>query len=122
SKPPADCQISPIVVLVLVGVVIHTIGEIWQSAGGFELSFALAPQHAVGQYQGLFGMGLGLGVTVGPALLIGLCVDWGTPGWWVVGALFAVTGLTVPAVVAWSERGTAAAAGKGRLTPSDVSV
>jgi hypothetical protein len=111
-----------VVVLVLVGVVIHTIGEIWQSAGGFELSFALAPQHAVGQYQGLFGMGLGLGVTVGPALLIGLCVDWGTPGWWVVGALFAVTGLTVPAVVAWSERGTAAAAGKGRLTPSDVSV
>lgn len=93
-----------VVALVLAGVVIHTVGEIWQSAGGFELSFALAPSHAVGQYQGLFGMGMGLGVTIGPGLLIGLCIDWGTPGWWVVGAMFAVTGLAVPAVVRWSER------------------
>jgi dipeptide/tripeptide permease len=95
-----------VVVLVLVGVVVHTIGEIWQSAGGFELSFALAPPHAVGQYQGMFGMGLGLGVTIGPALLIGLCIDWGAPGWWIVGAMFAITGAMVPAVVRWSETRT----------------
>lgn len=100
-----------VVALVLVGVVIHTVGEIWQSAGGFELSFALAPPHAVGQYQGLFGMGLGIGVTIGPALLIALCIDWGTPGWWLVGAMFAVTGLAVPAVVAWAQRESAAGAG-----------
>ena len=67
-----------------------------------ELSFALAPPRAVGQYEGLFGMGLGLGVTIGPALLIGLCIDWGTPGWWIVGAMFAATGAAVPAVVRWS--------------------
>ncbi|GAA4303809.1 MFS transporter [Streptomyces venetus] len=90
--------------LLLTGVVVHTIGELWHAAGGFEVSFALAPRHAVGQYQGLFGMGLGLGVAIGPALLITLCVDWGAPGWWIVGALFAVTGLAVPAAVRWAER------------------
>ncbi|MFD0633360.1 MFS transporter [Catenulispora yoronensis] len=108
------------VTLVLAGVVVHTIGEIWQSAGGFELSFAMAPQQAVGQYQGLFGMGLGLGVTIGPALLIGLCIDWGTPGWWVVGGIFAATGLAVPAVVAWSER-LAAAGERAPAPPEPVS-
>src|SRR5215470_11280816 len=81
------------VTLLLIAVVIHTVGEMWHAAGGFELSFALAPPHAVGQYQGLFGMGLGLGVTVGPALVIGLCIGWGTQGWWVVGTVLALTGL-----------------------------
>jgi hypothetical protein len=92
------------VTLLLSAAVVHTMGEIWHAAGGFELSFALAPPHAVGQYQGLFGMGLGLGVTAGPALLIGLCIGWGTFGWWTVGAMFAVTGLVTPAAVRWAER------------------
>ena len=91
-------------VLLLAAVVVHTIGEIWHSAGGFELSFGLAAPHAIGQYQGLFGMGLGLGVTIGPAVLIALCIEWGTPGWWVVGGLFALTGLAVPVTVRWAER------------------
>ena len=90
--------------LLLVAVVVHTVGELWHAAGGFEVSFALAPPESVGQYQGLFGMGLGLGVTVGPVLLISLCIDWGRPGWWVVGALFAVTGLAVPRAVRLAER------------------
>ncbi|WP_290062828.1 MFS transporter [Amycolatopsis solani] len=91
-------------VFLLAAVVVHTVGELWQAAGGFELSFTLAPPHAVGQYQGLFGMGLGLGVTLGPAVLIALCITWGTPGWFVIGGIFAATGLAVPAVVRWAER------------------
>ncbi|WBP86179.1 MFS transporter [Kitasatospora cathayae] len=90
--------------LLLGAVVVHTVGEIWHAAGGFELSFSLAPAEAVGQYQGLFGMGLGLGVTIGPALVIALCVTWGTPGWWVLGAVLALTGLTVPPAVRWAQR------------------
>ncbi|MEU4827190.1 MFS transporter [Actinomadura citrea] len=90
--------------LLPIAVIIHTVGEIWQAAAGFELSYALAPRHAVGQYQGLFGMGLGLGITLGPALLITLCIEWGVPGWWLVGGLFALTGLAVPPVVRWAER------------------
>ena len=90
--------------LLLGAVVVHTVGEIWHAAGGFEVSFLLAPPHAIGQYQGLFGMGLGLGIAIGPALLIALCIGWGVPGWWVVGAFFALTGLAVPPAARWAER------------------
>ncbi|MFF3863023.1 MFS transporter [Streptomyces sp. NPDC002209] len=89
--------------LLLAGVTVHTIGELWHSAAGFEISFALAPQQATGQYLGVFGLGAGLAEAVGPALLIALCVTWGRPGWYVVGALFALTGLTAPLVVRWTE-------------------
>ena len=91
-------------IVLLAAVAVHTMGEMWQSAGGFELSFALAPEGAVGQYQGLFGMGLGLGVTLGPTVLIALCINLGRPGWWIVGLGFALTGLAVPAAARWAER------------------
>jgi MFS family permease len=99
-----DVPVWLVLVLLPIAVIIHTVGELWQAAAGFELSFALAPREAVGQYQGLFGMGLGLGITLGPALLIALCIEWGVPGWWVVGGIFALTGLAVPPVVRWAER------------------
>lgn len=90
--------------LLLTAVVIHTVGELWHSAAGFEVSFALAPPHATGQYLGVFGLGAGLAEAVGPTLLIALCISWGRPGWYVVGALFAVTGLLVPPAVRWAQR------------------
>ncbi|WP_242585028.1 hypothetical protein [Streptomyces sp. MST-110588] len=62
--------------------------------GGFEVSFALAPRHATGQYLGVFG----------PALLTALCVTWGRPGWYVMGALFALTGLAAPLAVRRAQR------------------
>ena len=64
----ADTPLWLAMTLLPVAVIIHTVGEMWQAAGGFELSFALAPRHAVGQYQGLFGMGLSLGTTLGPVV------------------------------------------------------
>lgn len=90
--------------LLVTGVVIHTVGELWHSAAGFEVSFALAPRHATGQYLGVFGLGAGLAEALGPGLLIALCITWGRPGWYVVGALFAVTGLLTPTTVAWAQR------------------
>ncbi|MEU6862331.1 MFS transporter [Streptomyces sp. NPDC046876] len=90
--------------LLLAAVAVHTLGELWHSAAGFEISFALAPRHATGQYLGVFGLGAGLAEAVGPALLISLCITWGRPGWYVVGALFAVTGLAAPPTVAWARR------------------
>jgi len=92
------------VTLLLVAVMIHTLGELWHAGGGFEVSFALAPAHATGQYLGVFGLGAGLSEALGPGLLIALCVTWGRPGWYVVGALFALTGLVVPFAVRWAER------------------
>ncbi|MFJ9634469.1 MFS transporter [Streptomyces sp. NPDC101175] len=92
------------VVLLLTAVVVHTVGELWHSAAGFEVSFALAPEHATGQYLGVFGLGAGLAEAVGPTLLISLCITWGRPGWYVVGAMFALTGLVAPFAVRWAQR------------------
>jgi hypothetical protein len=41
--------------LAIVAVCVHGLGEVWESSAGFALGFALAPDHAQGQYQGLFG-------------------------------------------------------------------
>ncbi|AKN72312.1 MFS transporter [Streptomyces sp. PBH53] len=91
-------------VLFLTAAVVHTAGELWYSAAGFEVSFALAPRHATGQYLGVFGLGAGLADALGPGLLIGLCITWGRPGWYVLGAVFAVTGLAAPLAVRRAER------------------
>ncbi|MGW2484610.1 MFS transporter [Streptomyces sp. NPDC001571] len=85
--------------LLLTAVVVHTVGELWHAAAGFEVSFALAPSHATGQYLGVFGLGAGLAEAVGPTLLISLCITWGRPGWYVVGGLFTLAGLAAPVVV-----------------------
>lgn len=39
-----------------------------------------------------------------PGLLIALCITWGRPGWYVVGALFLLTGLAAPPAVRWALR------------------
>jgi len=85
--------------LLITAVVVHTVGELWHAAAGFEVSFALAPRHATGQYLGVFGLGAGLAEAFGPGLLIALCITWGRPGWYVVGALFLLTGLAAPLAV-----------------------
>ncbi|MER0443722.1 MFS transporter [Streptomyces sp. Edi4] len=105
-------------VLLLSAVVVHTIGELWHSAAGFEISFALAPPHATGQYLGVFGLGAGLAEAVGPTSLISLCVTWGRPGWYVVGALFVLAGLAAPLTVRWAQRRHADSAITSSETPS----
>jgi MFS family permease len=90
--------------LLITAVVVHTVGELWHAAAGFEVSFALAPDHATGQYLGVFGLGTGLADAAGPALLIWLCIEWGQPGWYLIGAMFALTGALAPSVTRWAER------------------
>jgi MFS family permease len=90
--------------LLLAGAIVHTVGELWHAGAGFEVSFALAPAHATGQYLGVFGLGAGLSEAFGPALLIALCIGGGRPGWLVVGVMFLLTGLAAPAAVRWAQR------------------
>lgn len=92
------------VVLLVPGIVIHTIGETWQTAAGFELSFALAPAHSQGQYSAMYNIGAGLASALGPPMLALLCISWGKPGWFVAGGIFAVLGLLGPPLVSWAER------------------
>ncbi|RLU80834.1 MFS transporter [Streptomyces griseocarneus] len=91
-------------VVVVLGVVSLTVGELFYAAASFELSYGLAPEHAQGQYSGLFAIGQGLSNAIGPPVLGLLCLGWGEPGWLVVGVLFLVAGQFVPLVVKWSDR------------------
>ncbi|MFI5634135.1 MFS transporter [Streptomyces sp. NPDC051664] len=86
------------------GVVLHTVGELLYSAGSWALSYELAPEHAQGQYQGLFGLTTQLGTAITPAVTALLIVRQGWIGWLVMGALLASAGLAAPAVARWAER------------------
>ncbi|MGB2569535.1 MFS transporter [Micromonospora citrea] len=90
--------------VVLVGIGVHTVGELWHSAGSLELRFGLAPAHAQGQYTGLFGFGTGLANVAAPSVLALFCVTWGAPGWLLLGGVFVLVGLAIPTVVRAAER------------------
>jgi MFS family permease len=92
------------VAVLLAGAVIQVLGEMMAGAAGWELSFALAPDHQQGQYQGLFSMAPQIARTAGPALLTTLLISWGTVGWLVLGGLFLAAGLAIGPVVRSNDR------------------
>ncbi|MER7574338.1 MFS transporter [Streptomyces sp. NPDC126514] len=71
----------------VVGAVLQVVAEMGQSAGSWQLSFDLAPADRVGEYQGLFGTGVTVARTAGPLVLTALLVQWGPPGWLLLGAV-----------------------------------
>ena len=87
------------VVLLLVAAAVHSIGEIVQQAGVFELGYELAAEHAQGQYQGVLGMITGAAMSLAPGVFALACVDWAPAGWFVVGAVFAAAGCAMPLAV-----------------------
>lgn len=89
-------------VLVALAVVVHSVGEIWQAAAAYELSYTLAAPHAQGQYSGIFGMSTGLSSAAGPPLLAVVCTRWGAQGWLIVGLVFVAVGLVFPRVIQWA--------------------
>ncbi|MFD5463769.1 MFS transporter [Kitasatospora sp. NPDC127059] len=109
--------------LAVLAVCVHSVGEVWESSAGYALGYGLAPDHAQGQYQGLFGVGFDAGQALAPLVLTGLVLPLGRPGWLLLGVFFAVLGAAGPSVAAWGERtrpvppgaGPAAEAG---LTPT----
>ncbi|MFG2112578.1 MFS transporter [Streptomyces sp. NPDC048718] len=117
----ADVPSWVALVLALLAVVIHSIGEVYESSGGWTLAFSLAPDHAQGQYQGFFGTGFNAGQALAPAFLTGVVLALGHPGWILLAVLFAGVGAAGPPVAAWAERtrpgqtdaGAAADAGAG---------
>jgi MFS family permease len=72
-----------------------------QSSGEWALSFGLAPEHAQGQYQGLFAMSAQLGMMITPALATLLFTQIGSAGWLIFAGLFLVAGAASPGVGRW---------------------
>lgn len=106
--------------LVVAGVCLHTIGEIWHTSAGFVLTYNLPPAHAQGQYSGLIGIAGGAGGAIAPALLLGLVLAHGRAGLIGLGAFFALAGLLMPAIARWAERTRPAEPDSGDLAEADV--
>lgn len=75
---------------VLAAAVVLTLGEVFQAAGAWGLSFFLAPDGRTGEYQGVFALGRGIQQFLGPALVTSLVVGPGAGGWLVLAVGFAV--------------------------------
>ncbi|MFF0270959.1 MFS transporter [Kribbella sp. NPDC004536] len=102
-----DATSGPVTIaLLVVAALVHVVGEMLQSAGGWGVSFELSPAGAQGQYQGAYAMSRQLGDLTGPVLLTSVAVAWGWPGWLLTGAVFLTAGLLIPAVV--NQRATVA--------------
>lgn len=84
-------QPAPAIVVaagVLVVVLGLSLAEIAQSAAGWGLAYALAPEHAQGEYLGTFGLHLAVQGMLGPVLLgAGIVTSWGAAGWLAIGVV-----------------------------------
>ncbi|MET7439345.1 MFS transporter [Streptomyces sp. NPDC005496] len=88
-------------VLALAAVLLFTLAELWQSASGFGLGFALAPEQARGEYLGAFHLHVVIQATLGPALVCFLVLGHTSLGWLALAAFFlAGTAAIGPAVTA----------------------
>ncbi|QRP43625.1 MFS transporter [Amycolatopsis sp. FDAARGOS 1241] len=92
------------VAVLVAGALLQVLGEMLQSAGTWEIGFGLAPASRQGQYQGFFGTGTSVARMAGPALLSTVVVQWGTPGWLLVGAVFVAAGWAMGPAVRWAGR------------------
>lgn len=93
---------TAVTVLVLAALV-NVAGELYQAAGAWGLGFGLAPEHAQGQYQGLFSTGFAAAQGLGPLVVTVTAVQ-GVWGWTVLAVVFAVAGAAMVPLARWAER------------------
>ncbi len=89
------------VVLLLFGALIHVVGEMRQSAGGWGVAYGLAPDALQGQYQGLFSTSMATSHALGPLLVAALPIAFGTAGWIAFGLIVVVASVASVPVSRW---------------------
>ncbi len=92
-----------------------TAGELWQAAGGWELSYAYAPEGRRTIYLSLFGLGTSAQDMVGP-LVVALALTLGGAGWLALAAVFVAAGLLAGPVVSLLEHRPSVPATAGTAT------
>ncbi len=86
------------VVVLVVGSLVHVVGEMIGSGGQWGLQMGLAPHERQGQYQGFAGLGFSVIAVIGPPIVTLLCVEMGETGWLILAALMlGVALVSVPA-------------------------
>jgi MFS family permease len=89
--------------VLVAGVTILTVGELWESAAEWAFRFDLADPGAQGRYGGMFQLGTGISDVVGPPLATFLTSAFLLGGWVALAGVFAVlaavTGVAVDRAV-----------------------
>ena len=85
--------------VLMAGVGLQALGEVFSQAGGWALSYDLAAEGKHGAYQGVFNTGQSAAMMLGPAVIAWLVVGHGLLGWTLLAALFAVSGLLMTLAV-----------------------
>jgi MFS family permease len=85
--------------ILVTGMVVHTMGELLAAAGSWSIGFDLAQEKHMGQYQGVYSLGWGLGGSFGPLYVTSMILGFGVAGWWIMGAVFFVAGFLMHALV-----------------------
>ena len=88
--------------LLLLSAGVHVVGEMMSSSGQWGVTMGLAPAERQGQYQGFAGLAFSLSRVVAPTLITVLCIEWGRPGWFVLGALIVAATVAMKPVAAWA--------------------
>ncbi|WP_449372727.1 MFS transporter [Arthrobacter psychrolactophilus] len=86
------------IVLLIIAALAHAFAEVWSQAGAWGLSFELANEANPGAYQGLFGMGAGLGAMCAPFVVAGTALTFGFPGWLALAVVFLASALGIAAI------------------------
>lgn len=79
--------------LLVIGVVVLSVGEMLQAAGGWGVSFALADEQRHGEYLSVFSLGGSLEAIVGPAAVTSLVMLGGLTGWGALALVFVAAGI-----------------------------
>ncbi|MDF3139921.1 MULTISPECIES: MFS transporter [unclassified Streptomyces] len=99
----ATTGVLTVALLVAAGCV-HVVGEICHTTGSWAAGFGLAPDHAQGQYQGLFSTGMAASQMAGPVLVTTVVTSGALTGWLVAAGLFVLSGLLTPLLIGWAMR------------------
>lgn len=90
--------------LLVLGVLALTVAEVLQSAGGWGLSFALAPAEGRAEHLSTFNLGTGAQFVLGPTIVTVGVVNHGVAGWLVLAACFAVAATAASPLAAVAAR------------------
>jgi MFS family permease len=85
--------------ILVTGMVVHTMGELLAAAGSWSIGFDLAEEKHMGQYQGVYSLGWGLGGSFGPLYVTSMILGFGVTGWWIMGGVFLLAGFLMHALV-----------------------
>ena len=91
-------RVAVTVTVILAATAVLTVGEVYQSVGGWGVSYGFAPEASRGYYLSVYSLGSTCAVIVGPWLITSAVLPAGGSGWIALAVVFAVAGALVPTV------------------------